>query len=73
MILRHTLPIDYRKRRRKIPDFNNGNSLVRYAKDRFIEIELLRIEQTGLKIPNSAITKKNFYHTGQLFYERRGF
>ena len=37
------------------------NSLVRYAKDRFLEIELLLTEQTGLKIPNSAITEKEFY------------
>ena len=37
------------------------NSLVRYVKDRFIEIELLLAEQTGLKIPNSAITEKEFF------------
>lgn len=37
------------------------NSMVRYAKDRYIEIELLLTEETGLKIPNSAITEKEFF------------
>lgn len=37
------------------------NSMVRYALDRYIEIELLYSEESGLKIPNSAITEKEFY------------
>ncbi len=37
------------------------NSMIRYAKDRYIEVELLLTEETGLKIPNSAITEKEFY------------
>lgn len=37
------------------------NSMIRYAKDRYIEVELLLAEETGLKIPNSAITEKEFY------------
>ena len=37
------------------------SGMVRYAKERFIEIELLLNEETGLKIPNSAITEKEFY------------
>lgn len=37
------------------------NAMVRYAKDRFIEIELMLTEETGLKIPNSSITEKEFY------------
>ena len=32
------------------------NSMVRFAADRFIEVELLLTEEQGLKIPNSAIT-----------------
>ena len=35
--------------------------MIRYAKDRYIEVELLLTEETGLKIPNSAITEKEFY------------
>ncbi len=38
-----------------------SNSLIRYAPDRYIEIELLVNRQAGLKIPNSAIAKKIFY------------
>ena len=38
-----------------------GNSLIRYAEDRFVDIELLINRQTGLKIPNSAIAEKFFY------------
>lgn len=37
------------------------SGMVRYVTDRYIEIELIRNEETGLKIPNSAITEKEFY------------
>jgi hypothetical protein len=37
------------------------NSMVRYAKERYLEVELLMSEETGLKIPNSSITDKEFY------------
>lgn len=37
------------------------SSMVRYAKERYIEIELLLSEESGLKIPNTAITEKEFY------------
>lgn len=37
------------------------NSMVRYASERYMNIELLLDEQSGLKIPNSAITEKDFY------------
>ena len=40
-------------------DFNNG--LIRYATDRFLDIELVTNTQTGLKLPLSAITQKEFY------------
>ena len=38
-----------------------SNSLVRYASDRFLEIELLLNRQSGLKIPSSAIVERTFY------------
>lgn len=38
-----------------------SNSLIRFAGDRFIDIELLISRQNGLKIPNSAISEKVFY------------
>lgn len=37
------------------------NAMIRYASERYIEVELLLAEETGLKIPNSAITEKEFY------------
>ncbi len=40
-------------------DFNN--SMISFATDRFIDIEILEEEEEGLKIPNSAIVEKEFY------------
>ncbi len=37
------------------------NSMITFCKDRFVEIELMLEEDTGLKIPNSAIAEKAFY------------
>ena len=37
------------------------NSMVRYAQDRFVDVELIMADHTGLKITKSAVTKKNFY------------
>ncbi len=40
-------------------DFTNG--MVRYASDRFLDIELVTNTETGLKLPLSAVTTKDFY------------
>lgn len=40
-------------------DFNN--SMITFASDRFVEIELLDNAREGLKIPNSAIVERTFY------------
>lgn len=37
------------------------NSMVRYAKERFLDIELILEDESGLKIPKSAITEKEFF------------
>lgn len=37
------------------------HSMVRYAGERFLDIELILEDESGLKIPKSAITKKDFY------------
>lgn len=42
-----------------ILSLNKG--MIRYAADRYLDIELVISEKTGLKIPNSAIVEKNFY------------
>lgn len=36
-------------------------SMINYITDRFIDIELVLEENTGLKIPNSAIAQRNFF------------
>ncbi len=40
-------------------DFTNG--LLRYAEDRYLQVELVTNMATGLKIPLSAIVKKEFF------------
>lgn len=37
------------------------NSMIRYASERYLKVELLLAEETGLKIPNSSIVEKEFY------------
>lgn len=37
------------------------NSMVRYANERYLSFEVLRDETSGLKIPRTAITEKDFY------------
>lgn len=37
------------------------NSMVRFSTDRFVELKLLLTDTSGLKIPNSAITSKEFF------------
>lgn len=37
------------------------NSMIRYAKDRFLNIELILEQESGLKIPKSALIEKEFY------------
>lgn len=40
-------------------DFNN--SMISFCKDRFIDLELILEEETGLKVPKSAIVTKEFF------------
>lgn len=51
-------------------DFNN--SMITFASDRFIEIELLLNTQKGLKIPNSAIVERAFYLVPENYYTEGG-
>ncbi len=40
-------------------EFNS--SMIRYANDRYLQFEVLREETSGLKIPKTAVTEKEFY------------
>lgn len=51
---------------------NLYHSMIRFATDRFLEIELLFDEKRGLKIPNSAITTKEFYTIPMEYFFKGG-
>lgn len=38
-----------------------STSMIRYAEERYLDIELILEDETGLKIPKSAVTEKEFY------------
>lgn len=45
-----------------------SHSMIRFATDRYVEVELLFDEEKGLKIPNSAIATKDFYMVPMEFF-----
>lgn len=47
-------------------------AMVRYVNDRFEDIELVLSEETGLKIPNSSITSKEFYTIPKKYFTQGG-
>ena len=48
-------------------EISMSSSLVRYATDRFLNIELILNKKTGLKIPTSSIVDKTFYRIPEEF------
>ena len=48
------------------------NSMITFANDRYLDIELLTNDRAGLKIPNSAIINKQFYTIPEDFLTRGG-
>lgn len=51
-------------------DFNN--SMITFINDRFLEIELIVEDETGLKIPVSAIVQKEFFLIPEAFLVQNG-
>ena len=47
-------------------------AMVRYVNDRFVDVELVLSEDTGLKIPTSAITSKEFYTVPKEYFTTGG-
>ena len=47
-------------------------AMIRYVNDRFIDIELVMGEKTGLKIPQSAITTKEFFTIPKKYFTLGG-
>lgn len=48
------------------------NSMISFCTDRFIDVELLLDEETGLKIPNSAIVTKEFFIVPKSYVTKGG-
>ncbi len=48
------------------------NSMVSFVNDRFLEVELLLHEETGLKIPNSAIVEREFFLIPEEYVTKSG-
>lgn len=48
------------------------NHMIRFAGDRYVDIELLLDEQTGLKIPTSSVTEKSFFTVPKEYFTRGG-
>lgn len=48
------------------------NSMVSFVNDRFLEVELLLQEETGLKIPNSAIVEREFFLIPEKYVTKSG-
>lgn len=48
------------------------NSMISFCTERFIDIELLLEDETGLKIPNSAIVEKEFFIVPKEYVTRGG-
>lgn len=49
-----------------------NNSMIRYASERFIDVELLLTKQEGLKIPNRSIVSKSFFVVPQSYFTKGG-
>lgn len=47
------------------------SAMIRYVNDRFVDIELVMSQNEGLKIPNSAITKKEFYTVPKEYFTKQ--
>lgn len=49
-----------------------SNSMITFCTDRFIEIELILEDETGLKIPNSSIVQREFFIVPERFLTKGG-
>ena len=46
--------------------------MIRYADDRFVNVELIMEDQSGLKIPKSAVVEKDFYQVPEEYLTSGG-
>lgn len=52
--------------------FTFDRSMIRYATERFLDIELILEDESGLKIPKSAVVNKEFYTIPQAYLTQGG-
>ena len=48
------------------------SSMIRYAQERYIDLELILEDQSGLKIPKSSVTEKQFYVVPEKYLTQGG-
>ena len=48
------------------------SSMIRYAKERYLDLELILEDESGLKIPKSAVTDKKFYLISEAYLTQGG-
>lgn len=48
------------------------SSMVRYAKERYLDVELILEDESGLKIPQSSVVKKDFYTVPDTYLTQGG-
>ncbi|MCI8293246.1 MAG: hypothetical protein HFH53_06895 [Hespellia sp.] len=46
------------------------HSMIRYASDRFLDVELILEDESGLKIPKTSVTQKSFYEVPSEYLTR---
>lgn len=49
-----------------------NNSMISFCTDRYVDIELILEEETGLKVPNSAIVELDFYLVPEEYVSKSG-
>lgn len=60
------------KEKQPIAYLSFSSSMIRYADERFLEIEIIIEDETGLKIPKSAVVEKDFFVVPEEYLTRGG-
>lgn len=61
-----------KKDKQNIAYLSFSNSMIRYAAERFLDIEIIIEDETGLKIPKSAVVEKEFFVAPEEYLTRGG-
>ena len=61
-----------KKGKQNIAYLSFSSSMIRYADERFLDIEIIIEDETGLKIPKSAVVEKEFFVVPEEYLTRGG-